>query len=91
VLPFEDVDYREQVEDWDFVDESSSLYRWESEDRYSLEIYEDEDDGFVVDYVDEAEICSALMWDWNFEEPEEAFHYAQDFMEFFDESEYSEF
>lgn len=89
MLPVEDVDYTEQVEDWDFVEDPESLYRWESRDRYSVEIYEEED-GFVVDYRDEAEICSELMWDWSFDEPEEAFHYAQDFMEFFDESVYSE-
>ena len=89
MLPVEDVDYTEQVEDWEFVDNPDSMYRWESEDRYSVEIYEDED-GVVVDYTDESEICSALMWDWSFDGEEGAFHYAQDFMEFFDESEYSE-
>lgn len=66
------------------------MYRWKNEDRHSVEIYE-KDNEFVVDYVDEAEICSGLMWDWSFEEEEEAFNYAQDFMKFFDESEYSEF
>lgn len=67
------------------------MYRWESGDRYSVEIYGDEeDDGFVVDYRDEAEICSELMWDWSFEREEGAFHYAQDFMQYFDESVYSE-
>lgn len=77
------------MEKWNFVEESDSVYQWESRDRYSVEIYEDEEDGFVVDYRDEMEICSGLMWAWSFEEPEDAFHYAQDFMEFFDESEYS--
>ena len=43
-----------------------------------------------VDYTDETEIASGLIWDWGFENEREAFHYAQDFMEFFDESEYSE-
>lgn len=66
------------------------MYQWESKDRYSVEIYENEEDGFVVDYRDEMEICSELMWDWSFESEEEAFHYAQDFMQYFDESEYSE-
>jgi hypothetical protein len=65
------------------------MYRWESKNRYSVETYEDEND-VVVDYVDEAEICSELMWNWGFESEEEAFHYAQDFMEYFDESVYSE-
>jgi hypothetical protein len=36
------------------------VYQWESRDRYSVEIYEDEE-GFVVDYRDEVEICSELM------------------------------
>jgi len=43
------------------------MYRWESEDRYLLEIYEDEEDEVVVDYTDETEIASGLIWDWSFE------------------------
>jgi len=90
VSSVEEVDYREQVDAWEFVEESDSLYRWECEDRYSLEIYEDDEDGVVVDYSDETEIASGLMWDWSFEDEREAFHYAQDFMENFDDSEFSE-
>jgi hypothetical protein len=30
------------------------------------------------------------MWDWSFDESEKASHYAQNFMQFFDESEYSD-
>lgn len=81
ITVFEEVDYREQVDGWSFVEDSGSLYRWEKEDRYSVEILEEED-SYSVDFQDEDEICSALMYEWSFDGLEDAFFYALDFMEF---------
>lgn len=72
-----------QVSDWDFVEDSESLYRWQhTNDRcnYRVDLREN-CDGYSVDYFDRDEISTGLMYNWGFETEEAAFLYALELME----------